>query len=210
MIGYLVCVRMMENLKMSKTKTTKAANVGYIRVSTISQNTDRQLADLDIKLDKIFTDKASAKDSNRPALKECLEYLREGDSLHVHSIDRLARNLNDLLHIIETLNDKGVTVTFHKNNLSFDGNSNNPTNKLLLQLLGAVAEFERALINERIIEGIAARKAKGLPVGAPAKLSKAEENEIKERAADGESKAGLAKEYEISRQTIYRIINSGD
>lgn len=103
--------------------------VGYIRVSSFGQNTDRQL--LDISLDKIFEEKASAKDTNRPVLKDCLEYLREGDELHIHSIDRLARNLVDLQTIVSDLNGKGVSVVFHKENLTFTGNIENPMNKLM-------------------------------------------------------------------------------
>lgn len=120
--------------------------VGYIRVSSFSQNTDRQL--FGISLDKIFEEKASAKDTNRPVLKDCLEYLREGDELHVHSIDRLARNLIDLQTIVSDLNGKGVSVVFHKENLTFTGNIENPMNKLMLQMMGAFAEFERNLIKE--------------------------------------------------------------
>ncbi len=84
-------------------------------MSSYGQNTDRQLAD--VALDKIFEEKASAKDTNRPVLQDCLDYLREGDKLHVHSIDRLARNLVDLQTIVTKLNSKGVSVVFHKENL---------------------------------------------------------------------------------------------
>ena len=92
-------------------------NIGYIRVSTLDQNTERQLAD--VKLHKIFEDKASGKDTKRPALAECLRYLRQGDTLLVHSIDRLARNLEDLQKIVRELTDKGVSVRFVKENLIF-------------------------------------------------------------------------------------------
>jgi DNA invertase Pin-like site-specific DNA recombinase len=90
-------------------------DVGYVRVSSFSQNTDRQLDE--IHLERIFTEKASAKDAQRPVLQECITYLRTGDCLHVHSIDRLARNLMDLQTIVNTLNEKGVSVIFHKENL---------------------------------------------------------------------------------------------
>ncbi len=109
-------------------------NVGYVRVSSIAQNLDRQLNG--IELDKVFTEKASAKDAKRPILKECMGYLREGDTLHVHSIDRLARNLVDLQNIIQELNSKNVSIQFHKENLLFTGNDN-AMSKLMLNMMGA-------------------------------------------------------------------------
>ena len=108
------------------------SNVGYIRVSSFSQNTDRQLRDID--LDKAFEEKASAKDSNRPQLIACMEWLRDEDVLHVHSIDRLARNLQDLQNIVQALTDKGVTVVFHKENLTFSGGGSDPMKTLMLQI----------------------------------------------------------------------------
>ncbi|POZ50033.1 recombinase family protein [Methylovulum psychrotolerans] len=125
--------------------------VGYIRVSSAQQNTDRQLAD--IKLDKTFEDKVSAKDTSRPQLQACLNHLREGDTLHVHSIDRLARNLFDLQQIVTDLAGQGVCIHFHKENMAFSGAAN-PMQELMLQMLGAFAQFERALIKERQKEGI--------------------------------------------------------
>jgi DNA invertase Pin-like site-specific DNA recombinase len=180
------------------------SNVGYIRVSSFSQNTDRQLRDID--LDKTFEEKASAKDSNRPQLIACMEWLRDGDVLHVHSIDRLARNLQDLQNIVQTLTDKGVTVIFHKENLTFSGESSDPMKTLMLQMMGAFSEFERALINERRKEGMAAAKAAGKQIGAKRKLSKADVIDIKSRIASGASKSSLANEYSISRQTLYSAL----
>ena len=180
------------------------SNVGYIRVSSYSQNTDRQLREID--LDKIFEEKASAKDTERPQLQACLEWLRDGDTLHIHSIDRLARNLQDLQGIVKALTNKGVVVTFHKENLSFSGNTANPMNTLMLQMMGAFSEFERALINERRREGIAAAKAAGKQIGAKRKLSADDISSIKQRISDGESKSSLATEYNISRQTLYSAL----
>ncbi|MDD3816375.1 MAG: recombinase family protein, partial [Desulfocapsaceae bacterium] len=165
--------------------------VGYIRVSSFSQNTDRQL--LDISLDKIFEEKASAKDTNRPVLKDCLEYLREGDELHVHSIDRLARNLIDLQTIVSDLNGKGVSVVFHKENLTFTGNIENPMNKLMLQMMGAFAEFERNLIKERQREGIAQAQKKGVKIGRMRVLKDEQIDEIKIKVASGAIKSKLAR-----------------
>jgi DNA invertase Pin-like site-specific DNA recombinase len=179
------------------------SDVGYIRVSSYGQNTDRQL--VGIELDKAFEEKASAKDTKRPQLQACLEWLREGDTLHVHSIDRLARNLEDLLNLVKQLTSKGVTVNFHKENLVFDGNDN-PMQRLMLQLLGSVSEFERSLINERRREGMAQAKAKGKQIGAKRKLSGDDVKSIKQRLACGETKLSLASEYGVTRQTLYSAL----
>lgn len=185
-----------------------APHFGYIRVSTLDQKTDRQLREVDFGekgLDKVFTDKISAKDTNRPALQECIAHLREGDTLHVHSIDRLARNLMDLQQLLAQLNDKGVTVHFHKEHLVFTG-QNDAMQKLQLQMMGAFAEFERALIRERQKEGIAAAQAKGTHCGRPPSLTSDQRIEIRQRRATGSTPTNLAKEYNVSRGTIYRIV----
>lgn len=181
-------------------------NIAYIRVSSTTQNTDRQLADLGIKFDKVFEDRVSGKDTDRPQLEACLAHLREGDTLHVHSIDRLARNLKDLQTIVEQLTNKGVTVKFYKENLTFEASNSSPMQTLMLQMLGAFAEFERTLIKERQKEGIAAAKAKGKKLGAPSKLDAATVEEIKAKAASGADKSKLAKEFGISRPTLYKLI----
>lgn len=178
------------------------SDIAYIRVSSYSQNTDRQLATTNITFKKVFEEKASAKDTNRPQLQNCLEWLRDGDTLHVHSIDRLARDLHDLQTIVKDLNDKGVAVHFHKESLLFSG-GDNPMQKLMLQMLGAISEFERSLINERRKEGMAAAKAAGKQIGAKKKLSDADIHAIKERITKGETKKSLAAEYGVSRQTLY-------
>jgi DNA invertase Pin-like site-specific DNA recombinase len=126
--------------------------IGYKRVSTIDQNTARQLDG--VSLDKLFEDKASGKDTNRPELQAALSYCREGDTLVVHSMDRLARSLVDLRGMVTKLTGRGVAVEFVKENLRFNGDDS-PMAILLLSLLGAVAEFERSLILERQREGIA-------------------------------------------------------
>lgn len=181
------------------------ANVGYIRVSSASQNTDRQL--VGVELDREFEEKASAKDAKRPVLQECLRYLRDGDTLHVHSMDRLARNLFDLQHIVGDLTSRGVTVQFHKEKLTFTGDEN-PMATLLLQVMGAIAQFERALIRERQREGMAAAKAKGKQVGAKPKLTQEQVAEIRQRVAGGELKSDLAREYGVSRQTLYASLSA--
>ncbi|MCU7890272.1 MAG: recombinase family protein [Candidatus Thiodiazotropha sp. (ex Ustalcina ferruginea)] len=179
------------------------SNVGYIRVSSYGQNTDCQLTD--ISLDKIFEEKASAKDAHRLQLQECMTWVRDGDTLHVHSIDRLARNLSDLQKIVEQMTDKGVTVRFHKESLTFSGD-HDPMQKLMLQMMGAFAEFERSLINERRREGMALAKLKGKQIGAKRKLSSDDVDSIKQRLVKGESKMALAKEYGVTRQTLYTAL----
>lgn len=177
--------------------------VGYLRVSTLDQNTDRQLEG--VKLDKMFTDKASGKDTNRPQLKAALEYLREADLFVVHSMDRLARNLDDLRRIVLDLTKRGVHVQFVKENLTFTG-EDSPMSNLLLSLLGAVAEFERSMIRERQMEGIALAKRAGVYKGRKPSLTAVQVAEIRKRVKAGEKKARLAAEYRISRQTLYAAL----
>ncbi len=117
--------------------------IGCIRVSIVDQNNERQLAD--IQLDKVFEDKVSGSTVDRPQLKACLDYLRDGDDLWVHSIDRLARNLQDLLNIIALLREKGVTLHFKKEGMVFHPASNDPFQRFQLEILGAVASFKRCL-----------------------------------------------------------------
>jgi DNA invertase Pin-like site-specific DNA recombinase len=179
--------------------------IGYVRVSTTDQNTERQLDG--IELDKTFEDKCSGSTTNRPALKAMLDYVRDGDTLYVHSLDRLGRNLHDLLLMVARLTDDGVTVIFVKQNLTFSGEPN-PMNDLMLGLLGAVAQFERAMIRERQAEGIAIAKRKGVYKGRKPTLDDATVQELRLRAADPAiSKAALAREYGISRMTMYRYLD---
>jgi len=183
---------------------SKGKQVAYIRVSTLDQNTDRQLEGL--TFDKSFTDKASGKDVARPQLQAALEYLREGDTLHVHSMDRLARNVDDLRGIVKGLTAKGVLVKFHKEGLTFTG-EDSPMSNLLLSLLGAVAEFERSLIRERQREGIAIAKTKGIYKGRKQALSEERVEALKVQVKEAKkSKTELAKEYGISRETLYQYI----
>ncbi len=179
-------------------------HVGYVRVSTLDQNTDRQLEGE--PLDRTFTDKASGKDASRPQLQAALEYLREGDSLHVHSMDRLARNVDDLRGIVKGLTARGVVVRFHKEGLTFTG-EDSPMSNLLLSMLGAVAEFERSLIRERQREGIAIAKTRGIYKGRKKALSGEQVEALKARAKEpGQSKTQLAKEYGVSRETLYQYL----
>ena len=138
------------------------AHVGYIRVSTTEQNTERQLADVKVEFTKVFEDKASASSTNRPALKACLEFLREGDTLWVHSIDRFARSLIDLQNLVADLTAKDISIRFDKENLLFTRDETDPLNKLLMHVLGSFAEYERSIIKARQREGIAQAKMAGV------------------------------------------------
>ena len=134
------------------------AKVGYIRVSTLEQNEERQIKGLEnLKLDKIFMEKISAKDTNRAELKKMLEYVREGDTVYISDFSRLARSTKDLLDLVEELNKKGVGLISLKENVD----TTTATGKLMLTMIGAINEFERANMLERQREGIAIAKDKG-------------------------------------------------
>lgn len=178
-------------------------NIGYVRVSTEDQNTARQLDG--VLLDKTFTDMVSGKDTKRPQLQACLGYAREGDVLHVHSMDRLARNLDDLRRIVKELTARGVKVQFHKENLIFTGDDS-PMANLLLNLLGSVAEFERSLIRERVLQGVAIAKAAGKYKGGKPKLREDQVELLRARVAAGVPKAKVARELSITRQTLYTYL----
>lgn len=177
--------------------------VGYIRVSSVGQSTLRQLAG--IQLDKVFEDQVSAKNTNRPGLTACLNHLREGDVLHVHSMDRLARSLDDLRRVVKELTARGVAVHFYKESLKFTGDDG-PMSHLLLSTLGAFAEFERALIRERQAEGIAIAKANGVYKGRKPSLSPERRAELCAKAQAGVPKARLAREFGITRETVYQYL----
>lgn len=133
-------------------------------------------------------------------------FIREGDIVVVHSIDRLARNLVDLRAIVSGMNEKGVTVTFIKENLTFSADTSSPMNTLMLSMMGAFAEFERSMILERQREGIAAAKAAGKPTGRPERLTPADVEAIKACVVQGERKTALAVEYKVSRGTLYNAL----
>ncbi len=181
--------------------------VGYVRVSSVDQNTVRQLDGIEVE--RIFTDKASGKDTARPKLDEMMSFVRAGDTVLVHSMDRLARNLDDLRHIVRMLTGKGVRVEFVKETLTFTG-EDSPMATLLLSVMGAFAEFERALILERQREGIAAAKQRGVYTGRKPALTAEQAGELRERAAAGERKSSLAKEFGISRETVYSYLRTPD
>ena len=177
------------------------AKIGYQRVSTADQNTDRQ----ELNVERIFEDKASGKNTDRPALKEMLAYIRSDDEVVVYSIDRLARNLRDLEDIIREVNSKGATISFLSERLTFSG-SDDALSTLMLQMMGAFAQFERSMIKKRQAEGIAAAKAK--PEGKSKYAGRAPSIDravVSNMLTAGSSVTAVAKSLGISRQSIYRI-----
>lgn len=185
----------------------KGHKVGYIRVSTFDQNTQRQLDG--IILDRVFTDKASGKDTNRPQLQAALNHVREGDTLLVHSMDRLARNVEDMLRLVRELNGRGVSVEFVKENMTFRAGKEDPRSALMFTMLSAFSQFERALLKERQREGIVLAKLKGnVYKGRKPKLSEEEVKQLREQAAAGTNKTKLAAEFGISRETLYQYLKT--
>lgn len=144
----------------------KGENIGYVRVSTAEQNTARQDVLMEeLGVDKVFTDKMSGKDTDRPKLRQMMEYVREGDTVIVESISRLARNTKDLLELIEQLNSKGVAFVSRKEQID----TTSSTGKFMLAVIGAMAQLERENILTRQAEGIAIAKAEGRMNGRPKK-----------------------------------------
>jgi DNA invertase Pin-like site-specific DNA recombinase len=180
--------------------------IGYIRVSTLDQHVERQLEGIEVA--KTFIDKASGKDTKRPQLEILMSFVRTGDTVVVHSMDRLARNLDDLRRIVQTLTGRGVCIEFVKEHLSFTG-EDSPMASLMLSVMGAFAEFERTLIHERQREGIALAKKRGAYKGRKKSLSQAEVAKLRQRLTTGMSKAQVAREAGISRQTLYQYLRGG-
>ena len=182
--------------------------MGYVRVSTLDQNTVRQLDG--IPVDKTYTERASGKDQkNRPELENLIGFVRDGDTVLVHSMDRLARNLDDLKKIVGRLTSKGARVEFVKEALTFTGDDSAAAT-LLLHVMGAFAEFERSLIRERQREGIALAKQRKIYKGRVPALNTVRSAELRRRAAEGERKTVLARDFGISRATVYTYLQDDD
>lgn len=189
--------------------TIKGQIVGYVRVSSIDQNLARQLEQLKHEnVDKVFEDKASGATTKRPAFQQMLDYVREGDTIVVCSMDRLARNLSDLLSITTELHAKGINIKFLKENILLDASgTEHAMTRLLMSMLGAVAEFERSLIRERQREGIELAKNRGAYKGRkptdPSIIEKA-----RSKIQQGIPLSKVAREFEISHSTLYRHFKS--
>lgn len=182
--------------------------VGYIRVSTLDQNADRQHVALNAAhVEKIYEDHISGANTDRAQFQAMMQFLREGDELVVLSLDRLARNLRDLLDTVETLGKRGVSVRFLKENLLFDARSNaDPTSKLMLSMVSAFAEFERSMIRSRQAEGIALAKARGAYMGRPRSVTDEQISKLKATLAQGVPLTKATRKVGISRTTAYRYL----
>jgi DNA invertase Pin-like site-specific DNA recombinase len=184
-----------------------AIRIGYIRVSSTTQNTDRQLDGEQLTV--TFIDKASGKDANRTQLQALLAgNWPAGSVVVVHSMDRLARSLSDLLHIVEQLTQRGIAVQFIKEGKTFRGDSTDAIDKLMLSMLGGFAEYERTLIRERQREGIAKAKQRGVYKGRCKKIKDAGliAQIVNEARALGANKTRIAAAYGISRETLYNYM----
>jgi DNA invertase Pin-like site-specific DNA recombinase len=178
--------------------------IGYVRVSSSSQNPDRQL--IDLKLDKTFTDFASASSTtNRPQLRMLMDYVREEDTVYVHSMDRLARNVKDLKEIVDYLTSKKVRVHFLKENLHFGGEQSS-IQDLIFHILGAFAQFEHSFIRERQQEGIEIAKKKGRYRGREKKLTTEKAEAIKQALQTRKPKTTIAEDLGISRMSLYKYM----
>lgn len=181
----------------------KGQRIGYARVSHDDQNPDRQLQD--IAIDKKFIDKYSGKSLDRPQFQAMMDYIREGDILIVHSLDRLSRNLYDLKKTVHELVKKGIQVQFIKENLIFSGDDS-PMSMLLLAIMGAFAEFEREIIRERQKEGIKLAKQRGVYAGRKKLLNSEQVTELHRLAREGYKKTKIAEMFNMSRESVYKYL----
>ena len=177
----------------------------YLRVSTVLQNTERQLND--VPCDRVYEDKLSGKDTNRPQFQLMMSNLRPSDVVNVHSLDRVGRNTKDILEIVETIKEIGATIKFHKENLTFDGSKNDLYSDLMLTILSGFATFERNIILERQREGIEIAKQKGKYKGGKERFTESEKEEIQELVKEGVSISEISRTMNCSRPTIYKVIN---
>ncbi len=178
--------------------------IAYIRVSTVEQNEQRQIDAMEpYHIEKWFTEKVSGKDTNRPELQRMLEFAREGDTIHIHDFSRLARSTKDLLDIVELLNSRGITLVSNKEKID----TSTPTGKLMLTMIGAINEFERTNLLERQREGIAVAKRNGVYKGRKP-VSVPDFEKYYQRYRNREvSKSELARELNISRPTLNKLID---
>ena len=208
MTGFLKALRVYRdrfNVVRRPYETPRRIQETFVRVSSFEQNPERQLEG--IELDKKFQDKASGKNTKRPQLEAMIDYVRDGDIVIVHSMDRLARNLDDLRKIVFELTEKKVKIQFLKENLTFTG-EDSAMSKLLLSMMGAFAEFERSIIRERQLEGIALAKKKGVYTGRKPSMNEEKIEEMNKLLENGEKKSSIARHLGISRETLYRHLRS--
>lgn len=194
---------MRKAVKPIATHPSKGQTVGYVRVSSFEQNESRQLEGLE--LDRVFMDKASGKNIQRPQLEALMKYVRDGDMVVCHSMDRLGRNLVDLRKTVGELTSRKIGIRFIKENLTLTGDDS-PMATLLLNMMGSFAEFELAWSRERQREGIELAKRAGVYKGRKRLLTPDRAAELGRRLGEGESKAALAREFGLDRTTVYRYI----
>lgn len=182
--------------------------LGYIRVSTSDQNPDRQRIDLvAVGVERIFEEKISGRDADRPELKKLISFARDGDELFITSLDRLGRNLSDLLRLVELFISKKVRVRFLNENLDFDAGENaSPVSKLMLSIVGAFSEFERSIIRQRQMEGIAIAKQKGIYKGRQRSITEKQVEKLNNLIRNGIPLSTAAKKVGMSRSTAYRYL----
>lgn len=190
-------------------QTQQPIRIGYVRVSSNDQNIDRQLDGENLTV--TFVDKASGKNADRPQLQALLAgNWPQGSIVVVHSMDRLARSLSDLLRLVENLTSRGIAVQFVKEAKIFRGDDTDAMDKLMLSMLGAFAEYERTLIRERQREGITKAKQRGVYKGSKPKIT--DPQQIAQIAVEfralGVNKIRLAAKYGISRDTLYKYVKS--
>lgn len=185
----------------------KGQKIGYIRVSSSDQNIDRQLDG--IELDKRFIDRVSGKSTDREQFQLMIGYAREGDTIYVHSMDRLSRSLDDLRKTVFDLTKNGISIIFIKENLTFSGD-NSPMANLLLSLIGAVAEFERDIILERQREGIKLAKLRGVYKGKKKMLTPEQLVEMKSMVEQRIPKTEIAKHFNMHRTSVYGYLKGNE
>lgn len=181
----------------------KGQRLAYIRVSSEGQNEERQLDGMEF--DKVFLDKASGANTQRPAFQEMMSYARASDTVYAHSIDRLCRDLGDLRNTVLALTTRGCVVEFVSERLVFSGDDN-PMSALLMNLLGSIYEFERKMIKRRQLEGVEIAKRNGKYKGRKPKLTDQQAEELRQRVAAGEAKASVGRSMGISRETVYAYL----
>lgn len=180
-------------------------NIAYIRVSTVEQSEARQLEAMkDKKIEKYFTEKTSGKNTDRPKLKEMLDFVREGDTVYIHDFSRLARSTEDLLRIVNTLEQRRIKLVSNKENLD----TSTPTGKLMLTMIAAINQFERENLLERQREGIAIAKAKGIYKGGhPKKIDEKLFSSLFEMYNSRKiNKKQFAEKLKVSRPTLDKIL----
>lgn len=181
--------------------------VGYVRVSSEQQNLARQLESIG-EVDRLFQDKLSGGSrATRVGPAECLRYIRDGDTVRVASMDRLARSLVDLQQIVDEILQKGASVHFVKEGQTYSPSTEDSMRRLLLQILGAFADFERNVIRECQAGGIAIAKRTGKYLGRTPTLTVTQLEQARERISSGVPKSRIARGLGVNRSTLYRSLN---